>query len=178
MDDKTLAFAHDLKSRPGPAPQNVKSILAVCSANVCRSPMVEGYLQHRLKKSGHPEIIVASAGTMKWSGQPASEHSVTVLDEIGIDIFAHLSRSLTAAILDKNDLVLVMEKAHLEFIEKHFPAAASKTYLLGDFSPRDTGKDIDDPVGMPIEFYRAAFDRISKCVDMFLIWLFWGQNHR
>ena len=63
------------------------SILVVCTGNVCRSPLAEGFLRHVLDARSAPSSIdVTSAGTMGWEGSAADRFSVEAGAERGIDI--------------------------------------------------------------------------------------------
>ena len=62
--------------------------LVVCSGNICRSPMVEAYLRHRLARSGLSHVVVSSAGTLGIQGAPASPEAIVAMEEIGIDLTA------------------------------------------------------------------------------------------
>src|SRR5437867_3559144 len=65
-------------------PPAVKSILFVCTGNICRSPMAEGIFREMLK--GRGDIVVSSAGVGTIHGQPPSLHAVEVLRPLGLDI--------------------------------------------------------------------------------------------
>src|SRR6266496_1637751 len=62
----------------------MKTILFVCTGNVCRSPMAEGLFRHAVR--GRGDFKVLSAGVGAVDGQLASDHAVHALQEIGIDI--------------------------------------------------------------------------------------------
>lgn len=73
-----------------------KAIVFLCVANAARSQMAEGLARHLLP----PDIQVASAGSEPRSLDP---RAVTVMEEIGIDISAHYSKSIDALDLDEFD---------------------------------------------------------------------------
>ena len=52
------------------------SILIVCTANICRSPMGEGLLRHALAAEPEPlrSLKVLSAGVAARDGEPVSEN--------------------------------------------------------------------------------------------------------
>jgi len=64
-------------------------ILFVCTANAARSQMAEGYL--RAKYGDRYEVF--SAGTRQ---SKVSTRAITVMEEIGIDISGHQSKTLDA----------------------------------------------------------------------------------
>src|SRR6185369_6953246 len=75
----------------------MKTILFVCTGNVCRSPMAEGLFRHAVKGSG--EFRVVSAGVGAIDGQPPSAHAVKALRELQIDIGSQRSRMLTGELV-------------------------------------------------------------------------------
>ena len=107
---------------------------------------------------------VCSAGVMACYGSLASRESVRVMEETGIDTSNHMSRPLTADLVDAASLIVVMTTAHAEQVKEAFPAAAEKTLLLKAFDPDSTGVDIDDPIGMPVSDYRRTRGEIDAAL--------------
>ncbi|MFP6734833.1 MAG: hypothetical protein VB959_13445 [Rhodospirillales bacterium] len=64
----------------------MKKILFVCTGNICRSPMAEGFFRELMKERGDFEAL--SAGLAAVDGQPPSAHAVTAMKELGLDISA------------------------------------------------------------------------------------------
>ena len=121
-------------------------MVLVCTGNLCRSPMAEAHLRAKLAREGLTDRVrVLSAGTHGIDGYPASDHAVSVLNDMGIDISGHRARSLTQDIIDHADLLLAMTDRHIEFIRRHFRRTEGKLYLLSEMVDEDF--DIDDPYG-------------------------------
>ncbi len=128
------------------------SIVVVCFANVCRSPMAEGLLARRL-----PHFNVSSAGIAAIDGQPADPLARDVMRASGIDISAHRASRLDARRCEQAALVLVMEHAQRRYIERRFPLVHGRVFNLGlTVGPAGAPAyfDIADPYRGP----RAAFD--------------------
>ncbi|MBU3701263.1 MAG: hypothetical protein FGM58_04350 [Acidimicrobiia bacterium] len=90
------------------------SVLIVCTANICRSPMAEALLQRSLDAADVP-ASVTSAGTstmLEW-GRPPAPEAVEVMATMGLDIAAHTSRPLTVRQIAAADLVIGMAREHL-----------------------------------------------------------------
>ena len=106
-------------------------ILFVCTGTICRSPMGEALLRHSLTAAGadHP---VASAGTHAMDGGPATGHGIEVLGDRGIDLTGHLSRHLTAEIVDGADLIVAMTRQHEAVVGRLDPMARGRTFLAGE----------------------------------------------
>ncbi len=114
----------------------------------------------------HPQLagtIVTSAGTSAWPGAPASDGSLLVALERGIDLSIHRSRPLTAGMVHAADMVLVMGEAHHRRVAEF--GGANRTHLLSSFDPDSAGADVPDPFGGSIEAYRATAKAFDAMLD-------------
>ncbi|MEW6160970.1 MAG: ribose 5-phosphate isomerase B, partial [Verrucomicrobiota bacterium] len=146
----------------------MKTILFVCTGNVCRSPMAEGLFRHAVK--GRGEYRVLSAGIGAIDGQPPSPHAVRALREIGLDISQQRSRMLTADLVEQADYIFGMTHGHVDAVTLLYPQAAEKTFLLREFDETlDTfEKDISDPIGGSYEIYLNCRDQIEQGISSML----------
>src|SRR5256885_14958298 len=146
----------------------MKTILFVCTGNVCRSPMAEGLFRHATP--GRSDYRVVSAGIGAVDGQPPSPHAVQALQELGMDISGHLSRMLTAELVQQADYIFGMTHSHVDAIILLYPYAAQKTFLLREFD--DTldffEKDIPDPIGGSYQVYLNCRDQIEQGIASML----------
>jgi len=100
----------------------MKTILFVCTANMCRSPMAEGLMQRKLEREGRvDEFRAASAGVWTVNGRPATQSAILTMAEMGVDIHQHRSRVITEEIMDEAALILVMTQHHGEALRAEFP---------------------------------------------------------
>lgn len=107
------------------------SMLVVCTGNVCRSPMAEGFLRSALRRRfGDDAPLVASAGTAGWEGSPAMDESVRAAAEREVDISGHVARRLLKEHVAAADLVVCMAGEHRDAIVRSVPEAAVKTFTL------------------------------------------------
>jgi glycine hydroxymethyltransferase len=140
----------------------MKTILFLCTGNVCRSPMAEGIFRHAV--AGRGDFRIVSAGLGAVDGQPPTHHSVQAMKEIGIDISRQRSNALTAELVRSADLILGMTHSHTDTVMLLYPSAAEKTFLLREFD--DTlepyEKDISDPIGSPYQTYVECRDQIEQ----------------
>ncbi len=110
------------------------SILVVCTGNVCRSPLAEGFLRHVLDQRSAPSSIdVTSAGTMGWEGSAADRLSVEAGAERGIDISGHTARSFSTSDVRNADVVLGMAPEHVGAVIRDVPEAEHKTFTMKGF---------------------------------------------
>ncbi len=140
----------------------MKTILFICTGNVCRSPMAEGLFRRAVQ--GRGDFRVLSAGLGAVNGQPPTPHSVTAMRELGIDISAQRSRQLTGELVRQADFIFGMTHGHVDTIGLMYPQAAEKTFLLREFddSLEPYEKDISDPIGSPYQIYTGCRDQIEQ----------------
>ena len=142
----------------------MKTILFICTGNICRSPMAEGLMRHALNGTA---IRVLSAGVGAGHGQAPSGHSVRALQEWGIDIGQQRSRALTPELVDNADLILGMTRSHVDAVLMMYPEAGDRVHRLRDFDPTldEFDRDICDPIGGSYEIYLACRDQIKAGID-------------
>ena len=138
----------------------LNDIVVVCAANTCRSPMADKLLQQAL-----PHKNISSAGINATIGQPMNEHSAKLLSALGIECAAHRSRQLTLQICQANQLILVMEKCHIQAILSIDVSAEHKIVLVGKWLD---DIEIADPYGQNFEIYQQSFHLIKKSIDKWI----------
>jgi protein-tyrosine-phosphatase len=138
----------------------LKSILFVCSGNTCRSPLAEVIARSVLG----PGWAVTSAGSAAMEGMPASEYSVEIAANKGLDLTGHRSRTLSASAIAESDLIVTMGANHRAAIGIFDGDALDYTFLLSDFCDELDG-DVSDPIGGGIEMYARTYDMIQDCIE-------------
>jgi RpiB/LacA/LacB family sugar-phosphate isomerase len=146
----------------------MKTILFVCTGNICRSPMAEGIFRAATK--GRGEYRVLSAGLGAIEGQPPSSHAIRAVGELGIDISSQRSRMLTPDLVEAADYIFGMTHSHIDTVMMLYPQAAEKTFLLRDFDETlDVfEKDISDPIGGSLDVYLNCRDQIEQGIASLL----------
>lgn len=135
------------------------SILFVCTANICRSPMAMGLWQNMVRDH-EDEWVIESAGTWAPEGEPAAAKTQMVLKELDIELGGHASRQVTREMLARFNLILVMERGHKEALQIEFPQIADRVYLLSEMDEADF--EVRDPIGMSIADFVHTRNEITQ----------------
>lgn len=136
-------------------------ILMVCLGNICRSPLAEGILSHKIAEQGLP-WSVDSAGTSGWhAGEAPDSRSIDVANLNGIDISLQRSRQLIASDLDDFDLILAMDSSNYQNIKalSTNQAQLDKIKLILNFVTPSENRAVPDP------YYEGGFDYVYDLLD-------------
>lgn len=140
------------------------SVLMVCTGNICRSPMAEGLLARQLPQPLKPLVSVRSAGTHGLHGNMAEPLAVKAAADHGVDIGNHRARFLDARMIRSADLVIGMEKYHIDYINSLLIFRCRYARLLGSFDPQKNSYEIEDPYGLDFNAYKNAASDILACI--------------
>ncbi len=141
----------------------MKTILFVCTANICRSPMAAALTRRRIAEMGlSDQVDVRSAGVRARTGDEACEGAATVLASRDIPLGEHLSRPMTDKLLQQADIVLVMEEEHRRSLFYLNPKYLGKVFLLTEMAGGND--DVADPYGGPLEGYVRTADQLDDLI--------------
>ena len=112
-------------------------VLTVCTANICRSPMMAAAF-HDLGYTTGFDIGTSSAGAEARDGREVDGDTAQVATLLGFDLSKHRSRHLEAAYIDAADLIVCAASEHVQAVVELVPGAFSKTYLLLELADRAT----------------------------------------
>ncbi len=160
-------------------------VLAVCTANICRSPVMEHLLRDRLDPA---RFVVESAGVQGLRDQPVDPDALVGLTERGLDAAAFRSRRLDARTAGQADLVLTATREHRAGVLALAPQALRRTFTVRELAalaglaqagtvtelvaeaarlrsqgPADA--DVADPYRRGAEAHAAATAQIEQAVD-------------
>ncbi|RRZ94753.1 protein tyrosine phosphatase [Erwinia sp. 198] len=135
----------------------INSILVVCVGNICRSPTGE-----RLLKQALPDKKIASAGLSALVDHPADETAGSVASEHGVSLAGHQARQLTSGMCRDYDLILVMEKRHVDLVNRINPSVRGKTMLFGHWLNQ---QEIADPYKKSRDAFEAVYGLLEKAAQ-------------
>lgn len=139
------------------------SVLFVCTANICRSPLAEGYFRLQLaKRERLDHFEVSSAGTHDYHvGKPPFPLAVEVAKKRGIDMTHHVARRILPDDLDHFDLILAMDRGNIASLRSIAPTRCKqKIELLLEYGDKYHGHEVPDPYGGKVEDFELALEMI------------------
>ena len=132
------------------------TLLVVCTANVCRSPLAQRVLQRAFAGAGWLGAVeVVSAGTRAEDGWGMCATSATELPDPAEDASfaaAHRSRAVTKELVRDAGLVIAMEREQRSAIAQLVPGSQSKVYTLREIESLTAvlaERDAESPADLP-----------------------------
>ncbi len=140
-------------------------VMFVCTENICRSPMAEALLRHRLRETGlGKHLAVSSAGTsVSMPGHPPDVRAQRALTDIaGLKMGRIRSKALLAEDFERCDHLLGMDATHRDYM-LHLcpPEFRGKVELLAHYAADESVEEIPDPYYQSI----ASFNRVAEIID-------------
>lgn len=118
------------------SPPTSPHVLVVCTANVCRSPVVERLLPRHLAAVGIA-VGASSAGTHGGRNVVHPDTAAVAL-EVGIDLSDHWSRRLTRRLLaaEGGDLIVALTREHVYQLIAIDESTWARTFTLPELARR------------------------------------------
>ena len=134
-------------------------VLFVCTGNICRSPMAQTMLRHRLRErlgEAAQTFEVTSAGTGALVGEPMEQFAVNALTDLGIASEDFAARDVDIDILRASDLVLTATRQHRSMVVTVEPSVVRRTFTIKEFARLATS--LGDTPGVPLS---GLVDRVA-----------------
>ena len=142
----------------------MRSVLFVCTANICRSPTAEGVLRKMLARKGLVDRFqIESAGTHNYhEGKPPFPSAVEIAKRRGYDITMCVARRVSQGDFDRFDLILAMDRANVTHLRSIAPTRSKqKIELLLEYGDKYHGQEIPDPYNGKEQEYMRTLDMIE-----------------
>ena len=142
----------------------------ICTGNICRSAMAEGYMKKRVEEEKLSNIEVSSSGIYGEEGMGASYLAKEAMDEYGVKLDKHIARITSKTNVKEMDLILCATMSHKKILLQMYPELEDKIYTIKEYAYdgeiRD--KDISDPWGFDITVYRRCAAELTDSIDKIL----------
>lgn len=143
-------------------------VLFVCMGNICRSPMAQGVLEHRLyEEQLQDRVQVDSAGTHHYhTGEPPDRRGVTAAARRGVGIGHQRARPVRDDDFLEFDLILTMDSDNERSLRAACPPAyGDRLMLVTDFAPELREREIPDPYYVGDEGFEKVLDMLELCME-------------
>lgn len=145
-------------------------IMMVCLGNICRSPLAEGILQHKINKLGL-DWEVASSGTAGYHvGALPDSRSMEVAQRNGVDISYQRSQQFNPSQLDEYDFILAMDIQNYEDILSYCATEKQrqKVQLIMDYGDDPNVQEVPDPYYGGQDGFTNVYDMLNEATEGFL----------
>lgn len=136
-------------------------VLMVCLGNICRSPLAEGILKHKVNTD---LVEVDSAGTSaEHAGELPDPRSIEVAKQNGLDITDQRSRQFKKSDFSNFDFIYVMDQQNYDNVialSSSNEAAKKVSLILNSLTP-NSDAEVPDP------YYggKNGFRNVYKMLD-------------
>jgi len=171
------------------------TILAVCTGNICRSPVLARLLLARTDGT----VQISSAGVRARADEPIAPRMADLLRSRGLDSSQFTARQLTPEMIRTGTVIITMTRAQRSAVVRAVPEAVRRTFTLLELAhvlstspgPRSATDDatrwarvpelvslerlnhsawnrdldIEDPYGRSEKTFRRVFERIWSATD-------------
>ncbi len=137
------------------------NVLFVCLGNICRSPLAEGVMRHKIGAHGL-DINVDSASTAGWHvGEKPDSRGIKTAKSHGIDISRLKARQFSVRDFDEFDLIFAMDESNYSDLQSlaRDDSDLEKVKLFTEFAGLEGVYEVPDP------YYDGRFAEVFDLID-------------
>lgn len=140
------------------------AVLFVCTGNICRSPTADGMLRKLIKDANLSDITVDSCGMTGYHiGEKPDHRTCDIAKKRGLDLTHLKARRIEREDIDQFDLLLAMDRGHLQEMKAFFPTEKHhKLALFMSFADGENARDVPDPYYGGIKGFDDVFDMVEE----------------
>lgn len=146
-------------------------ILMVCLGNICRSPLADGLLRHKVQRDGI-SATVDSAGTANYHvGGPPDERMTETAMNNGIDISYLRARQFEVHDFDNFDLIYVMDQSNYSNVTRLARNEKDITkvkLILLELGESERISEVPDPYYGGQGGFDHVFDLLDRATDVIM----------
>ena len=144
-------------------------VMFICTGNICRSAMAEGYLKKRVQEE-KIDVQVCSSGIYAEDGAKATHLAEEAMRKYGIDLSEHRATNTHNSKIKQMDIILCATTSHKQILTEMYPDLKEKIYTIKEYAYGniDESKDINDPWGYDITVYRHCAKELVEAIEKIL----------
>lgn len=129
--------------------------------------MAEAIARQLIRQRQLDGFEVQSAGTFASANSPASDGSLLVALENGLDLTPHRSQELSVRLVEWADVILAMGQHHRDAAEAQ--GGSGKTHMLTSYASNGSDdRAVSDPFGGSLDVYRSTFVELTQEIGAIL----------
>lgn len=146
-------------------------ILMVCLGNICRSPIAEGILRHKLRLMKNTDILTDSAGTSNFhTGEAPDTRMRMTAVRNGMDISDLRARQFCTDDFDDFDLIYAMDlnnKKDILSLARNDDDVKKVKLILDELYPGEN-REVPDPYYGGDDGFQDVFDMLDEATDQLI----------
>jgi protein-tyrosine phosphatase len=164
-------FARGLAVRNPPLPLAPRSVLFLCHGNICRSPFAARLAARLLRHNGAGDVECLSAGFHASPEACSPPEAVAAAAQYAVSLADHRPVPLTLEMIERSDIVAVMEMRHLSMLRRQYPSHVARFVLLPLFDTKRPALghyrrfNIADPYGRGHRAFEDCYDHIAHALE-------------
>jgi protein-tyrosine phosphatase len=146
-------------------------ILMVCLGNICRSPIAEGILRHKLKEQGFDHVETDSAGTSSYHiGEAPDKRMRATAITNGVNIDDLKAREFVPSDFEDFDMIYAMDQSNYNnmlALARSSDEKAKLKLILNEVNP-GANEAVPDPYYGGDEGFQHVFDLLDQATDVII----------